>query len=108
MKTLFGLITILIVLGSAKANDVSCEVNVLKPKLSATLVQQESEKSADMTVAEARLRLKKSKQERSQQVTQTESASENKDMAEKPVKKQSGLGNMFDILLPSKLRDPAQ
>ncbi|TDR20537.1 hypothetical protein [Marinicella litoralis] len=108
MKTLFSLITILWVLSSAQASDVSCQVNVLKPKLSATVIQQESEKPANITVAEARLRLKHSAEQRVQETAQTEPAEEETELSEEPAEKESGLGSMFDILIPSKLRNPVQ
>ncbi len=108
MKTLFSLVTILMVMGSAYASDVSCQVNILKPKLSAAVIQQEADKPAKLTVAEARLRLKKSAEERVQQTAQTEEQTEDKELPDEPVKRESGLGSMFDILLPSKLRNPVQ
>ncbi len=108
MKVIISLVTILWVLGTAHASDVSCQVNVLKPKLSATTVQKEADKPAAMTVAEARLRLKKSAEQRNQETAQAEPQPEEKESTDEPVTKESGLGNMFDILLPSKLRNPAQ
>jgi ribosomal protein L12E/L44/L45/RPP1/RPP2 len=106
MKTLFSLLTLLLVLGSAQAGDVSCQVDVLKPKMNASIIKEEAEKPADLTVAEARLRLKNR-----QQVSQQDNSmadQEQQTEKEEPAKKESGLGSMFDILLPSKLRNPVQ
>jgi len=95
-------------LGTAHANDVSCQVNVLKPKLSATSIKAESDKPAKITVTEARLRLSQSTEKNKQETVQTDSQTEEKDINDEPVEKESGLGNMFDILLPAKLRNPVQ
>lgn len=108
MKSLFCLVTILLVLGSAQASDVSCQVNVLKPKLNTTVIKDESDKPAKITVAEARIRLMQSVEERNQETAQVETLPEDKEITDEPAKKESGLGNMFDILLPAKLRNPVQ
>ena len=102
MKTIFSIIFLHLLLSSAQASDVSCQVNVLKPKMSAVMTVDEKSKPAEFTIAEARIRLKKDSDEKPQ-----ETAKVDEEKVE-TAKKESGLGSMFDILLPSKLRNPAQ
>lgn len=106
MKTLLSLITIFLVVGISQASDVSCQVDVLKPKMNPTLIEEEAEKPATMTVAEARIRLKNTQEE--QQANTTLAQTEDQPEEEEVTEKESGLGSMFDILLPSKLRNPVQ
>ena len=102
MKTIFSIILLHLLLGSVQASDTSCQVNVLKPKMSSALTIAEQSKPAELTIAEARIRLNQDADEKPQ-----ETAKVDEEKVE-TAKKESGLGSMFDILLPSKLRNPAQ
>lgn len=100
-----SLLALLLVMGFAQAGDVSCQVDMLKPKMNANLIE-ENQKPGSITVAEARIRL-----QASQEVAKNKTAMvEQEKQAEKeePAKKESGMGSMFNILLPSKLRNPVQ
>lgn len=107
-----------LLLGSsfARAGDVSCEVDSLKPKINAAMILDEASKPAEVTVAEARMRLQKSHEQKHTEQTQKqlvqqqnqkedeqETSQNNNDKV--AAKKTSGMGGIFDILLPSKLRD---
>ena len=99
--------------GFAQAGDVSCQVDLLKPKINAAVIEEEASKPASLTVAEARLRLKQNQAdddaEQKQQQNGQETAQNNDDkVATKATKKTSRLGGIFDILLPSKLRNPVK
>ncbi len=102
----FGVIFLALLFGiaSAQANDVSCQVDMLTPKINAAIIEEEADKPAKMTVAEARLRLQKNPEEEERETAQTE----NKNIPAEAAKKESRLGGLFDILLPSKLRNPAK
>ncbi len=107
--------------GFAQAGDVSCQVNLLKPKLNPVIIQEEASKPAKLTVAETKIRLQKSqsqddvqlssKQHTQQQAQQQKEEDQGttqtnkEEVANKTAKKTSGLGGIFDILLPSNLRD---
>ncbi len=104
----FLLLLTLIISGGAHANDVSCQSGLMKPNINPVLIMAEEDKPADLTVAEARLRLKENR---------TVAANEEEQEKQEPVqannekantKKQSRLGGIFDILLPSKLRNPVR
>lgn len=102
----FGIIVLSLLFGfaTAQANDVSCQVDMLTPKINATIIEEEADKPAEMTVAEARLRLQKKSDEEERETAQTE----NENIPAEAAKKESRLGGLFDILLPSKLRNPAE
>ncbi|MCB1582489.1 MAG: hypothetical protein R3E90_04805 [Marinicella sp.] len=100
-----SLLTLLLVMGFAQAGDVSCQVDMLKPKMNANFIE-EDQKPATITVTEARIRLQ-ARQETPQKETALSEQDEQTEK-EEPAKKESGLGSMFDILLPSKLRNPVQ
>ncbi len=100
-----SLFTLLLVMGFAQAGDVSCQVDMLKPKMNAALIE-EDQKPASITVAEARIRLQSRKEETKQETVMVEQDEQAE--KEEPAKKESGLGSMFDILLPSKLRNPVE
>ena len=74
--------------------------------MNASALQEDAQQAAQLTVAEARLRLKQDDEaaEEPQETAQTE----NEDLPAETAKKESGLGNMFDILIPSKLRNPVR
>lgn len=93
--------------GITHAGDVSCQVDVLKPKMNATALQDDVEQPAQMTVAEARLRLSHDEDETDEEQQET-AQTDNEDLPAETAKKESGLGNMFDILIPSKLRNPVR
>lgn len=134
---------LLLGIGFAQAGDVSCQVDLLKPKINAAVILEEANKPAKLTVAEARLRLQKSQvtddtepahkengqvqngqvhngqvhngqvhngqvhndhKETTQETAQTNDEKETAKAAKKP----SRLGGIFDILLPSKLRNPVK
>lgn len=88
------------------ANDVSCQSDLMKPKLNATMTLNESEKPAQLTVSDTQTRLKESRTKNTAESEKenTISASEEKPTA----KKESSLGDIFDILLPAKLRNPVK
>lgn len=100
-----SLFTLLLVMGFAQAGDVSCEVDMLKPKMSAKFIEEE-QKPAAITVAEARIRLQARQDEPEEETVLVEQEKSTEE--DEPAKKESGLGSMFDILLPSKLRNPVQ
>ncbi|MFC3192917.1 hypothetical protein ACFODZ_01560 [Marinicella sediminis] len=104
MKQAFIIIICLTLAGISHAGDVSCQVDVLKPKMNATSLQDEVSKPAQITVAEARLRLQAEVEEEPPESSQ----SENDEIPAETAKKESGLGNMFDILIPAKLRNPVR
>jgi len=94
---------------------VSCQVDLLKPKINAAVIVEEANKPAKLTVTEARLRLQQSQvaDERVAEETEQTQEQNNKDTAptntEKvTAKKTTRLGGIFDILLPSKLRNPVK
>lgn len=107
MKTLFSLLALLLVMGFAQAGDVSCQVDVLKPKMN-PIIKDEAEKPADLTVAEARVRLKNRQKANQQETVLAKQEQKQQTEKDEPAEKESGLGSMFDILLPSKLRNPVQ
>ena len=93
--------------GITQASVVSCQVDVLKPKMNAAALEENARQPAQLTVAEARLRLKKDDED--EQDKQQETAqNDNDELPAETAKKESGLGNMFDILIPSKLRNPVR
>lgn len=109
--------SLIISAGFAQAGDVSCQVDLLKPKFNASLIEDEAKKPAKMTVTETKHRLKQSlkkpgsenkSEQKSENKTQETAQVENKKVADKIVKKTSRLGGIFDILLPSKLRNPVK
>jgi len=106
MKILTSLLILFVVVGTAHANDVSCQVDMLKPKLKASVIHDETDMPAGITVSDAIIRLKK--QNKSESIELESAQVENEETENEPVKKESGLGSMFDILLPSKLRNPVQ
>lgn len=109
MKLVVLLISLTVFSIGAHANDVSCQSEIMKPKLSASLLIEEDQKPAKLTVAEAKLRLKAiddSEEAEEEQTQQDESAQVGSEKA--VTKKQSRLGGIFDILLPSKLRNPVR
>ncbi len=112
----------LFVSGFASAGDVSCQVDLLKPKINVALIQDEADKPASLTVSETKLRLQQhqANHNSSTDTTIQESGEQSKDknkqnqetaqspsdkVNNKATKKSSGSGGIFDILLPSKLRD---
>ncbi len=110
-----GIFTILLLLlgGFAQAGDVSCQVDLLKPKINAVVIEEEINKPATMTVAEARLRLQNSRNTEQPDEQQEEGGEENDEPVqtedtEVTAKKESRMGGIFDILLPSKLRNPVK
>lgn len=105
MKTLLSLFTFFLLLGAAQASDVSCQINILKPKMNATLIEEEQDKPAQITVAEARMRLQASNDDAEERDS---SQSDDEELTTETAEKDSGLGSMFDILLPAKLRNPVQ
>jgi hypothetical protein len=102
--------------GLAKAGDVSCQAELLKPKFKAPLIEEEEHKAGSLTVAEARIRLQQSRQEiaavESPKAAATEepevAAEEEPEVTDEAAKKESRVGGFFDILLPSKLRNPVR
>ncbi len=120
--------SLLLGIGFAHAGDVSCQVDLLKPKINAAVIIEEANKPAKLTVAEAKLRLQKSQvaddteqahkknrqakngqAQNSQQKTNQETAQTNDEKeTTKAAKKTSSLGGIFKILLPSKLRNPVK
>ena len=117
MKFLLILITIVTASGTAFAGDDSCQVNLLKPKINASVIAEEDSQPARITVAEARLRLQHTRkdqqliEEESQDTAQVDSSqvdSEESSADAEEDKKTSRLGGIFDILLPSKLRNPVK
>jgi hypothetical protein len=106
MKKVVILISLLLLAGLSHASDVSCQVDVLKPKMNATALQEEVSKPGEITVAEARLRL--SKEDKEEQQEQETAQTDNEELPAETAKKESGLGNMFDILIPAKLRNPVR
>ncbi len=107
------LTSLLLATGFARAGDVSCQVDLLKPKFNASVIAEEANKPAKLTVTETKLRLKQNlkkldsedqRENNNQETVQVE----NKKEADKSVKKSSRLGGIFDILLPSKLRNPVK
>lgn len=121
MKFGFLLLILLLslLLGFAQAGDVSCQVDLLQPKINAAVIIAEANKPAKLTVAEARLRLQKtqvaddteSAKKQNGQVQnshkETAQATDEKETT-KAAKKPSRLGGIFEILLPSKLRNPVK
>ncbi len=110
----------ILVSGFASAGDVSCQVDLLKPKVNAVLIQDEADKPASLTVADTKLRLQQhqSKHSNTSETAAKENDKQLKDNSNqetaqstpdkvnnKTAKKSSGMGGIFDILLPSKLRD---
>lgn len=117
MKFLLILITIVTASGTAFAGDDSCQVNLLKPKINPSVIAEEDSQPAKLTVAEARLRLQQTRQdqqrteEESQDTAQVDNAQVDGEEAPAEAeenKKSSRLGGIFDILLPSKLRNPVK
>lgn len=111
MKVVIFTILLLLLGGLAQAGDVSCQVDLLKPKMKAAVIEEEANKPATMTVAEARIRLQKSRQ--TEQLAEQDDEEDNKEPVqsedtEVAAKKESRLGGIFDILLPSKLRNPVK
>ncbi|MCX7552774.1 hypothetical protein OS175_02690 [Marinicella sp. S1101] len=106
MKTAFLLIILMFISLAAVANDVSCQSDLMKPKLNNTMTLTEAEKPAQLTVSDTQKRLKenRSKDIEKSKTENTISATEE----EPTVKKESSLGNIFDILLPAKLRNPVK
>ncbi len=101
-----SLLTLLLFMGFAQAGDVSCQVDMLKPKMNAKFIE-EDQKPGAITVAEARVRLQATQEEPKEETALVDQDEQTENEA--PAKKeQSGLGSMFDILLPSKLRNPVQ
>lgn len=112
LRMKFAVLIILLIVASlgVHAGDVSCQSEIMKPKISAVHVMDEDQKPADLTVAEAKLRLKENNElqasDEEEQIQQDETAQvESKKVT---AKKQSRLGGIFDILLPSKLRNPVK
>ncbi len=109
MKLTLLFILLIVASFGSNANDVSCQSEIMKPKLSASLILEEDQKPAELTVAEAKLRLKKienTAETEEEQSEQDDTAQANTEKA--TAKKQSRLGGIFDILLPSKLRNPVR
>ncbi len=109
-----GIITIVLLLlvGIAQAGDVSCQVDLLKPKMNAAVIVEEANKPATLTVAESRLRLQNRKLAETagdpEQEDQEPEPQEDTEVAAKSAKKESRIGGIFDILLPAKLRNPVK
>lgn len=102
-------------MGLAHAGDVSCQADLLKPKFKAPLIEEEAHKAGSLTVAEARIRLQQSRQEiaavETPKVATDEpetTPEEDSEVTEESAKKESRVGGFFDILLPSKLRNPVR
>lgn len=94
----------------AQAGDVSCQVDLLKPKIKAAIIEEEMDKPAQLTVADARLRSQQKNQQDVAESKQQQNAQipDNEENSEKSSKKPSRLGGIFEILLPSKLRNPVK
>lgn len=112
MKVGFITLLLLLVMGAVKAGDVSCQVDLLKPKIKAAVIIEETDKPATMAIAEGKLRLQNSREnkelEQQDQENHDAALTEDSEVTEKTAKKESRLGGIFDILLPSKLRNPVK
>ncbi|WP_223787320.1 hypothetical protein [Marinicella meishanensis] len=119
MKVGLFITLLLLAFGMAKAGDVSCQADLLKPKFKAPVIEEEDHKPGSLTLAEARLRLQQSRQEiaaidaaKTSPQTPTEeeepTPEEDSEVTNKSAKKESRMGGLFDILLPSKLRNPVK
>ncbi len=95
-------------IGAAKAGDVSCQTDILKPKMQASMVLEEHDKPAKLTVAETQIRLRNHHKNSTQEAAQETAQNNEQEAATESAKKSSPLGGLFDILLPSKLRNPAK
>lgn len=107
MKTTIILFIGCLLTSFTHAGDVSCQVDVLKPKMNVAAFQVNAQQPALITVAEARIRLRQDdegEQEKQLEMAQTD----NDELPAETAKEESGLGNMFDILIPSKLRNPVR
>jgi len=120
--------SLLLGISLAQAGDVSCQVDLLKPKTNATVIIEEANKPAKLNVAEARLRLQKNQvtdateavqvqngqvqneqvQNNQQKTTQKTALTNDEKETTKAAKKTSKRGGIFEILLPSKLRNPVK
>ncbi len=123
MKVGFSILAFLLVMGAAKAGDISCQVDLLKPKIKAAVIEEEVVKDSELTFAEARIRsqqvtkkaepvIENTIAETEQQITKIEMEdslqTEDSEVTTKSEKKESRRGGLFDILLPSKLRNPVR
>lgn len=107
--------TFSLLLGTAAAwaNDGSCQVDLLKPKFNAAVIEAESTKPAQLTVSETKLRLQQNQLQTDTQANNKQQAQEtvqtnDEKTQEKSTEKTSRLGGIFDILLPSQLRNPVK
>jgi|GEM_PF-1802286 len=105
----------------AQAGDVSCQVDLLKPRVNISQYTQATE----ITTTETKVQIQQNQLKNDNQHAQVQSSQEqgegegegegetqtntNSDnTTEKTVKKASRLDGIFDILLPSKLRNPVE
>ena len=109
----------------AQAGDTSCQVDLLQPKVNVTQIQDQITRpnSNELAVADAKLDSQKkpvNKKDKNLQhaYSQIKKNTEHKDqrtiseptneVADKTAKKNTKPGGFFDILLPSKLRNPVK
>lgn len=112
MKIGLIIITLFIIIGTASAGDVSCQTDLMKPKIKAAVIDIEVLEPTGFMLAEGRVKSASSDEPLSQKNApeeEQETAQVNEDETNTEAeKKESRLGGLFEILLPSKLRNPAR
>ncbi|MGJ8662823.1 MAG: hypothetical protein ACSHWU_04185 [Marinicella sp.] len=113
MKISLIIITLFALIGTASAGDVSCQGELMKPKIKVVAIQELPMTLSNLPVAEGHVEtgINHNKGLTSNVAgleQETVLAEEEDEADDEVVKKESRLGGIFEILLPSKLRNPAR